>query len=177
MDENSVKKQKERRIKSNKELLIHLGIKVGILVALVWIVLTFVIGVHVHYGNNMHPAVRDGDLVFGFKLQQPYINAVVIYEHNGKTKVGRVIAMESNKIEIFDDGTFKVNDIVPSEEVFYPTNKAQSSSVKYPYTVPKGKVFILNDFREDTDDSRSFGAVDIDDLKGTLIFSMRRRGF
>ena len=73
--------------------------------------------------------------------------------------------------------TFTVNGNAPSEEVFYPTYPADGSDIKYPYTVPEGKVFILNDFREDTNDSRSFGAIDTGELKGTLLLTMRRRGF
>lgn len=46
-----------------------------------------------------------------------------------------------------------------------------------PYTVEEGRAFVLNDYREDTDDSRSFGAVSLNDIEGPLIFSMRRRGF
>ena len=75
------------------------------------------------------------------------------------------------------DRKITVNGNTPTEEVFYPTYPANGSEIQYPYTVPQGKVFILNDFREDTNDSRSFGAVDTGDLKGTLLLTMRRRGF
>ena len=44
-------------------------------------------------------------------------------------------------------------------------------------TVKDGQVFILNDYREDTNDSRTFGTIDINDTKGPIIFSFRRRGF
>jgi signal peptidase I len=121
--------------------------------------------------------VRDGDLVITLRLQKPFINAAVMYRHDGRTTVGRVIAMEGSVVDISKNGTFTVNGNAPSEEVFYPTYPADGSDIKYPYTVPEGKVFILNDFREDTNDSRSFGAVDTGDLQGTLLLTMRRRGF
>lgn len=54
---------------------------------------TFVLGVTIHYGSNMYPMVRDGNLVFSLRLQKPYINAAVLYKHEGKTPVGRVIAL------------------------------------------------------------------------------------
>ena len=125
----------------------------------------------------MHPMVRDGDLVITYRLQKPYINAAVMYAHDGDTTVGRVVAMEGSVVNITKDGGFTVNGNAPVEEVFYPTFPAEGSEVQYPYTVPQGKVFILNDFREDTKDSRSFGAVDTGDLKGTLLLTLRRRGF
>ena len=167
----------QKKPKTTKQLLISIAIKIAAIVIVVWGVFTFVLGIMIHYGNNMHPMVRDGDLVISLRLQKPYINAAVMYQHDGKTTVGRVIAMEGSEINIAENGSFTVNGNAPSEEVFYPTYRADGSDIEYPYTVPQGKVFILNDFREDTNDSRSFGAVDIGDLKGTLLLTMRRRGF
>ena len=187
--ENEVKPEKKKppkkkpkgkprkKQKTTKQLVIGLLIKIAVIALIIWGVFTFVLGIMIHYGNNMHPMVRDGDLVISLRLQKPYINAAVMYGHDGKTTVGRVIAMEGSVVDISKNGTFTVNGNAPSEEVFYPTYPADGSDIKYPYTVPEGKVFILNDFREDTNDSRSFGAVDTGDLKGTLLLTMRRRGF
>ena len=166
-----------KKKKTTKQLVIGLLIKIAVIVLVVWGVFTFVLGITIHYGNNMHPMVRDGDLVITLRLQKPYINAAVMYGHDGKTTVGRVIAMEGSVVDISDNGGITVNGNTPTEEVFYPTYPANGSEIQYPYTVPQGKVFILNDFREDTNDSRSFGAVDTGELKGTLLLTMRRRGF
>ena len=187
--ENEVKPEKKKppkkkpkgkprkKQKTTKQLVIGLLIKIAVIVLVVWGVFTFVLGITIHYGNNMHPMVRDGDLVITFRLQSPYINAAVMYRHNGKTTVGRVIALEGSVVDIAENGGITVNGNAPSEEVFYPTYPADGSDIKYPYTVPEGKVFILNDFREDTNDSRSFGAVDKGELQGALLLTMRRRGF
>ena len=166
-----------KKKKTTKQLVIGLLIKIAVIVLVVWGVFTFVLGITIHYGNNMHPMVRDGDLVIPLRLQKPYINAAVMYEHDGKTTVGRVVAMEDSVVDIASNGGITVNGNTPTEEVFYPTYPANGSEIQYPYTVPQGKVFILNDFREDTNDSRSFGAVDTGELKGTLLLTMRRRGF
>ena len=175
------KQQKKKPLSKNKkttsQLLSRFLVKITVIAAATAAVLLFVLGVNVHYGNNMHPSVRDGDLVVSFRMQRPFLNAVVLYDCDGKTNVGRVVAMEGSVVAITDAGELTVNGIVPSEEVFYPTFKSENSEIQFPYTVEKGKVFILNDFRLDTYDSRSFGAVDIKDLKGPALFTMRRRGF
>ena len=167
----------KRKKKSTKQLFIGLIIKITVISFAVWAMFTFVLGVSINYGNNMHPSIKDGDLVFSLRLQNPYINAAVMYEYAGTTKTGRVVALEGSVVDIGDNGELKINGIVPSEEVYYPTFTAESSNIKYPYTVEAGKVFILNDFRTDTFDSRTFGAVKISDLKGPILFTMRRRGF
>ena len=141
------------------------------------LVFSVVLCVNLHYGNNMHPAVRDGDLCIAYRLQKPYINAVVLYEWGGKTCVGRVVALEGDVIDISPEGALKINGVNPAEEVFYATIPAENAAITYPYTVESGKAFILNDFRTDTDDSRSFGAVELKAIKGNFLLSLRHRDF
>ncbi|MEE1172146.1 MAG: signal peptidase I [Ruminococcus sp.] len=162
---------------STKRLAISLLIKLTAIALAVWLVLAFVIGITINYGNNMHPAVNDGDLVITLKLQRPYLNAAVLYRHDGKTRTGRVVGLPGNVIDISGKGELLVNGAIASEDVYYPTKKAENSKVTYPYTVEEGKAFILNDYREDTDDSRAFGAIDLSEIDGPLILSLRRRGF
>lgn len=163
--------------KSTGQLLVGLLVKIAVTVGVVWAVFTFVLGLSVHYGNNMYPAIHDGDLLVSFRLQKPFINAAVLYRINGKTEVGRVIALEGSVIDITENGSLTINGVAPTAEIFYATFKAENSPISFPYTVESGKVFILNDFREDTNDSRVFGAVDRKDLQGPMLFTVRRRNF
>ena len=162
---------------STKRLAISLLIKIAAIVLAVWLVFIFVLGLTINYGNNMHPAVNDGDLVISLKLQRPYLNAAVLYRHDGKTRTGRVVGLPGNVIDISEHGELLVNNAIALEDIYYPTYKAENSAVSFPYTVEEGKAFILNDYREDTLDSRSFGTVDLSDINGPLILSLRRRGF
>ncbi len=162
---------------STKRLAISLLIKIAAIALAVWLVFTFVLGITINYGSNMHPAVNDGDLVVSLKLQRPFLNAAVLYRHDGKMRAGRVIGLPGNIIDISDKGELYVNNAIASEDIFYPTYKAEGSAVSFPYTVEEGKAFILNDHREDTDDSRTFGAVDMKDIDGPFLFTLRRRGF
>ena len=173
---NTPKKKKKKK-KTTKQILIGFLIKLAATALAVWLLLTSVLGVTIYYGNNMHPALRDGDLIISLRLQRPYLNAAVLYEHDGKTCLGRVVGMPGNVIDISDVGALTVNGIAPAEEVFYPTYRCETSNITYPYTVGEDKVFILNDFRSDTNDSRAFGAVDISDVKGPVLIMLRRRGF
>ena len=163
--------------KTTGQLLVGLLVKLAVAAAVIWAAFTFVLGMSVHYGNNMYPAVHDGDLVVSYRLQKPFINAVVLYRVNGKTEVGRVIALEGSVVDISENGSLTVNGVTPSEEIFYATYQAENSPISFPYTVESGKVFILNDFRQDTNDSRVFGAIARKDLKGPMLFTVRRRNF
>ena len=170
-------KKKKKKKKTTKQLLIGFLLKLAAVVLAVWLLFTFVLGMTIHYGNNMHPALRDGDLIITLRLQRPFLNAAVLYDHEGKTCLGRVVGMPGNVIDISDEGALTVNGVAPAEEVFYPTYRCETSGIAYPYTVGADQVFILNDFRSDTNDSRAFGAVDMKDVKGPVLILLRRRGF
>ena len=47
----------------------------------------------------------------------------------------------------------------------------------YPYTVPEGSYFLLNDNLSNTNDSRTIGAVDSSRIEGRIIQLLRRRNF
>lgn len=163
--------------KTTRQLARNLLVRLAVILGAVVVTFGFVLGITVHYGNNMYPAVRDGDLVLSLRVEKPYVNAAVLYRHEGATCVGRVVAMEGHVVDISDEGVLLVNGIAPAEEVFYPTLPAEESSVTYPYTVGPGEVFVLNGFRTDATDSRTFGAVRTDDVMGPLLLVLRRRGF
>ena len=171
------KPPKTRRKKSTLRLLVELLLKLALIAAAVWGALNYVVGVTIHYGNNMYPAIRDGDLVVAYRLQRPFLNAAVLYRRDGALRMGRVVGMPGNEIFISEDGALSVNGVAPAEEVFYPTHRAETGQIEYPYTVGEGRVFLLNDFRSDTGDSRSFGAVALEDVVGPALLTLRRRGF
>jgi signal peptidase I len=159
--------------------LMRLLIKVASLALLAFLMLTFVMGVHIHHGNRMYPFVMDGDVVITYKLEEYRVGDVVAYRHpdTGKTELSRIVAIGENVIQITNYGELLINGTAPAEEVFYPTYRCETADITYPYTVGDDQVFILNDFRSDINDSRSFGAVDIKDVKGPVLIMLRRRGF
>ena len=143
----------------------------------------------------MFPALKDGDLVMTYKLEEAVKNDVVMYELDGETRLGRIVGYAGDTIAFSPDGELLVNGCVASEEIFYPTternetknysetkndgeSETSDASEKDVYTVPEGAVYILNDYRsEGTTDSRNFGAVSKRALKGKIFLMIRRRGF
>lgn len=170
-------KKQTKKKKTTAQMLVGFLIKLAAIALVVWFLFTFVLGLVIHYGNNMHPAIRDGDLIISLRVQRPFLNAAVLYERDGEMCLGRVVGMPGDIIDISDEGALTVNGAAPAEEVFYPTHRSETLYIKYPYTVGEDQVFILNDFRSDTSDSRTFGAVDMKDVKGPVLLMLRRRSF
>lgn len=123
----------------------------------------------------MFPAMKDGDLIIGFRLQQTYMkDDVVVYTVNGEPHVGRIAARAADVVTLDDSGTLLVNGTAQGGEIIYPTYAKEN--FEYPYTVPENQVFILGDYRTQTADSRDFGAVSMENVKGKVITILRRRG-
>ena len=149
-------------------------LKTGIMVLVVWVLLRFVAGIHICHNNNAYPTIRDGEFCLTYRLAEPKQGTMVVYKQDGEVKFGRIIAFGGDKVEIRNDYV-SVNDLGLSENVVYPTS-AEGSAISYPYQVPNNCVFILNDFRSDISDSRTYGGVPLEAVEGAVVFTMRMRG-
>jgi signal peptidase I len=83
-----------------------------------------------------------------------------------------VIGEPGDKVEIRSDGLVYVNDIALDEPYLYadeaggaaqPTTAPPEDST---WTVPSDELFLMGDHRQDSTDSRSFGAVPISRVIG-----------
>ena len=169
--DNRSKKKKKRTAKS---YALSFFIKLGIAFVVLFIIFKFFVAVHICHTNSAYPSVRDGDLCLVNRLAELKQEQLIVYKQEGEVRFGRIVAMGGDKVEIKQDSVY-VNDYVLSEKVVYPTSP-EGSAISYPYEVPKDSVFVLNDYRSDISDSRTYGAVAIDDVEGVVVFTMRMRG-
>ena len=126
-------------------------------------------------GNEMFPALEDGDVVLAYRLQRDYTkNDVVVYSQGGKRTTGRILGRDGDVINMDDSGTLQVNGTNQGGEIMYPTYAKEG--ITYPYIIPDGEVFILDDYRTQAEDSRDFGSISRDQIEGKVITIIRRRG-
>mgnify|MGYP000759377682 CR=1 FL=1 len=148
--------------------------RVVVLAAAAWVLFTQVFLLTQAKGNSMFPAVKDGDLLICYRLQKTYAkNDVVVYTQGGKLRVGRILGREGDLVALDDSGTLVVNGAVQSGEILYPTYA--KDALEYPYTVPEGCVFVLGDYRTQSEDSRDFSPVPLEDVQAKVITLLRRR--
>ena len=87
-----------------------LAVRLAVFAALLWVLLTQVYLVTQASGNEMFPAVKDGDLVLGIRLEKDYAkNDVVVYERSGRLRVGRVLARGGDIVTLSESGVVEVN--------------------------------------------------------------------
>jgi signal peptidase I len=86
--------------------------------------------------------------------------------------IKRVIGEPGDKVEIRDDGLVYINGVALDEPYLYsdevggntqPTTAPLDEST---WTVPPGELFLMGDHRQNSADSRTFGAVPIDRVIG-----------
>lgn len=161
------------RIRTRIETVQLIGRIILIGVAL-WYLLTHVFLITQAKGQNMFPAIKDGDLVIAFRMQKEYMKGdVVVCEVNGETYVGRIGANSTDIINLSETGTITVNGTVQGGEIIYPTFAKEGFA--YPLKVPEDSVFILGDYRTAAEDSRDFGPVPYSQVLGKVITILRRR--
>lgn len=126
---------------------------------------------------EMFPSVRDGDLVISYRLDKDYMkNDVVVYKAGKKSRIGRVVAMAGDKVDITEEGLF-VNGYLQNEPMIYEETDAYEEGIRFPITVKKNEVFVLGDERKAASDSRIFGTIKLKNTYGEIIMILRKRGF
>ena len=154
--------------------MIKLLKKVVIVGLSLFLVYTYIGSMFIYYDNNMFPSIKDGDLCVIKKYdKKTHLEDVVYYQGT----LYRVIARENQEVNITDKGILTVDGQQPQSITNSYTFKAENSDVTFPYTVPSGEIFLLNDFRENQEDSRIFKSVKESEITGIVFFVIRRRGF
>jgi signal peptidase I len=166
----------ERPGSLSKDLL-HLGLKVAAIVTVFVLAFIFVFGIIRYHEPGMVPTVEDGDLVVYYRYAPGGYQAqdAVVVEHEGQSQVRRVVAAAGDTVDITEDGLV-VNGSLQQEPEIYQATPRYSDGVGFPLTVPPGQVFLLGDARDGATDSRIYGCVDADDLRGKVMMIIRGRG-
>ena len=101
---------KSNEIKEVKKELKYLLIRLGIFIAVIWLLFAKVILICRAPDNGMFPAIKSGDLIIGFRITGDLRrDDVILYEHDGKTYSGRVMGCEGDIITIDESGICKRN--------------------------------------------------------------------
>lgn len=166
---------KRRKALNMKKAYISLFIRIILLATASFVLFTQVFLITQAKGNDMFPAIKDGDLVITFRMQKDFAkNDVVVYQVGDSFHLGRIVAREKDVVTIDASGTLMVNNAVQRGEIVYPTLAKEGYT--YPLTVPEGNMFLLGDHRMETRDSRDFGPIGMGHIKGKVITILRRRG-
>jgi len=154
----------------------QLLLKIVLIVGCIFAIFTFIYGVARVPDVSMSPSVKDGDLALYYRLDKMFnLGDVAVVQYQGRTGLGRVVAMEGDVVDITADGLVVNGALQVSQNIFYPTTQ-YAQGVSFPLTVGAGQVFLLGDNRPSATDSRVYGCVNLADVQGKVIAVIRTRG-
>lgn len=125
-------------------------------------------------GNSMNDTLKSGDLLLVNKLAEPKVGDVVVFELNGKNYIKRIVCEGGDTIKIANGKVYVKHDgenefvLVQYGEKGYTEAKVYPSGAEFEYYVPFGCIYALGDNRENSVDSRVFGAVPLDNVLGVV---------
>lgn len=143
----------------------------------------FVVSAYRVSSSSMEDSLIEGDYIFvnklAFKYREPKSGDIVVFEYplnRERDYIKRVAALPGQTVEIIDkvlyvDGL--VANIPPhSKNIDGNVLSADLSNRDNfgPVQIPLGHIFALGDNRDDSRDSRFWGLVPMDHLKGRAIF-------
>ncbi len=163
-------------------------------IALCGVVLVFTFGFRIVTvdGDSMLNTLHDGErLIISDFMYKPEIGDVVITSvpdyYGDNPLVKRVIAVGGQTVDIDFEKWVVTVDGKPlaTDEFGNPTNEPYvnymqgypmyelsngQNPISYPYKVPQGYVFVMGDNRNNSSDSRKFGAVSERNIIGKVLF-------
>jgi signal peptidase I len=159
-------------------------IKTAIIVLLIGLVIRVFVLFPQRIDNSfMEDSLFEGDFLLAsqlaFKFGEAKVGDVVVFEHPfkiGELRVGRILATEGQTIEIIDKSVYiddepfaDFDKIKHTDFSILPFEYSNRDCIS-PVSVPAGAAYILCDNRDSAEDSRNFGVVNIDNIKGKGLF-------
>ena len=158
----------------------RLAVRLIYLAVIFYLLFTYCFLITQCHGQDMFPAMKDGDLCVVFRVQTQKLfgekivaDDIIAYRTDGKRAFGRVVAVAGDVVMLSDSGSLMVNGVTEGGDIVFPTYAR--GDLEYPYRVPEGCVFVLGDYRVNTTDSRILGPIPLESVEGKLITILRRR--
>ena len=127
------------------------------------------------FGDCMEPAFMDGQRYFVNRvspcLRQYQIDDVVIFKHEDKIWISRIVALGGETISL-TDGSIVVNGVTHQDgkvQRNWSNWRFGSYGIEAPLQIPQGNFFVLSDnLTAHHDDSRVFGPITRESIIGLV---------
>lgn len=179
MSENTVENNAEKKSAGFVVEIYEWLEAVAFALAIVVILFTFIFRIVSVSGPSMQPTLHSDDrIVLSSLFYTPQNGDIVVItqpnSHNNEPLIKRVIAVEGQTIDIDAENNSVTVDGVQLNESYILEQELNNAgnAYDYPITIPKGKVFVMGDNRNDSFDSRDSGLGMVDEkyIMGKAVF-------
>lgn len=166
----------------------------NIIIGLIAILAVFLLKIFVFSTFKVHEDaansyLSNGDVVVVNRNQIPQYKDFIVYEVDGTFYISRVIATAGESATVMDDILYIDNEVqeepyisqIKSEYLSTSDNQQQAFTSDFSVNtitndnyseVPKGSYLVLNDNRQNTNDSRTFGLIKESQIRGVVTFKL-----
>lgn len=168
-----MKKRFMGKYDSKKHDWFKLTVELVVVVVVAFLLFRFVIGFSTVRGVSMLPTFEDGDIAVYTRIVPEFERGDILSVRmpSGEYYVKRVIAVEGDTVDIENGKVLLNGEVLDEEYVKCVTEPDPEAEIMYPYKVERGKVFVMGDNRPESMDSRAFGAVVRDQIKGKILIT------
>ena len=134
----------------------------------------FIMTPHEVVGNSMHPTYKNGEYLMAnkvtYRFKSPQRGDVIIFKYSSTQDfIKRIIGLPGDTV-MLKDGQLYINDQLLEESAYLDdsvyTNGGDFLKEGESKKVPEGEYFVCGDNRPHSSDSRTFGPIALDDIKG-----------
>lgn len=167
VDPPSRKKKRKRIIR----VMIQTLIEFISIIAVIFLAFQFIWGIGTVDGMSTYPTLHDGDRAVYYRLEKDIAkgDVVVLDRQEDGIFIKRVAAVAGDTVSI-QDGSLYVNGRECVIESAAGKTIVPDSGIEYPLRLGDKEVFVIGDNRENSEDSRHFGAVKTEEIKGKVLF-------
>ena len=142
----------------------------------VYLLFGVVCGVGFVKGESMEPALFSGDIVLFFRLRSHYAVGDIVLVRTDGSYIKRVAALPGQTVDIDNQTHRLLIDGAPAEDDYARGDTFRKIGCSLPLTLGEDEYFVLGDSRENSVDSRNFGAVRKEQLCWQIIALLRIEG-
>jgi signal peptidase I len=152
------------------------NLRIVILIAIMWLVQSFLIDLYTVAGQSMEPTLKDRSVVVGIKYDRTFTYGQIVFFNRPKRNentISRVVALPGDSIKI-EEGVFFINGVRAEEPYLQIETLTNTESGWYleeatEITVPEGQYFVMGDNRDGSIDSRQWGFIPKENIKATYL--------
>ena len=152
-------------------------LQIALLPVLVYLIFAFFLGIAQIQQDSMAPNFAEGDFVIFNRIEENYSfgDVIIVQSVDEQTLTAkRIIAIPGDTIEITADLQILVNG-TKIRETWQSTGKLSQGVAALKLKLDEGEYFVLNDNRDNTNDSRSknYGNIEQEDILGIVVYRFK----